>query len=119
MAEKTKISYKGKSKKVPKKYVSTLKGEEKKKQVKSILQKSSAPRPKTSAPQRRSSYTIKFEKEYGEKLDSMKGGRSKKNTARSTSKRRYFILKFNINVNFLVKHKGGELIVFHKWEKVT
>lgn len=84
MVEKTKISYKGKSKNVPKKYVSTLKGEEKKKQVKSILEKSSAPRPKTSAPQRRSTWTIKFEKQYGEQLDKMKGGRSKKNIAKVT-----------------------------------
>lgn len=82
MAEKTKISYKGKSKNVPKKYIGTLKGEEKKKQVKSIIE--GKDRPKTSAPQRRSSYTIKFDKQYGEQLDKMKGGRSKKNIAKIT-----------------------------------
>tara|TARA_R100000541_G_scaffold2293_1_gene8677 strand:- start:1579 stop:2019 length:441 start_codon:yes stop_codon:yes gene_type:complete len=82
MVEKTKISYKGKSKNVPKKYIGTLKGEEKKKQVKSIIE--GKDRPKTSAPQRRSSFTIKFDKQYGEQLDKMKGGRNKKNIAKIT-----------------------------------
>ena len=44
--DKVEISYKGKSKKVPKSYVGNLKGAEKKKQVKSIIE--GKKRPKTS-----------------------------------------------------------------------
>ena len=84
MVEKTKITYKGESKKIPKKYVGNLKGKEKKKQIKSIMEKSTAPRPKTSAPQRSSTYTVKFNKKYGKELDKMKGGRSKRNIAKVT-----------------------------------
>ena len=82
MVEKVKISYKGKSKNVPKKYIGTLKGEDKKKQVKSIIEEKD--RPKTSAKSRRSTWTIKFDKKYGEQLDKMKGGRSKRNIAKIT-----------------------------------
>ncbi len=82
MVEKVKITYQGKSKKVPKKYIGTLKGKEKKEQVKSIIE--GKDRPKTSAKPRTSTWTVKFSKEYGEKLDKMKGGRSKKNIAKIT-----------------------------------
>lgn len=82
MVEKTKITYKGESRKVPKTYVGNLKGEEKKKQVKSIIE--GKPRPKTSAPQKESTWTIKFNKKYGKQLDEMKGGRSKRNIAKVT-----------------------------------
>ncbi len=80
--DKVEISYKGKSKKVPKSYVGNLKGAEKKKQVKSIIE--GKKRPKTSAPQRKSTYTTRFDKKYGKKLDEMKGGRSKRNIAKIT-----------------------------------
>lgn len=84
MVKKTKIEYKGETKKLPKKYVSNLKGKEKKAQVKAIMEKTSKPRPKTSAPTRKSTWTVKFNKEYGEKLDKMKGGRNKRNIAKVT-----------------------------------
>lgn len=82
MVEKTKITYKGKSKNVPKSYVGNLKGKEKKKQVKSIIE--GKPRPKTSAPKKESTWTVKFNKKYGKELDEMKGGRSKRNIAKVT-----------------------------------
>tara|TARA_R100001015_G_C4633160_1_gene197720 strand:- start:760 stop:1197 length:438 start_codon:yes stop_codon:yes gene_type:complete len=82
MVEKTKVSYKGKTKKIPKKYVGNLKGEEKKAQVKSIMENKD--RPKTSAKPRKSTWTVKFDKKYGAKLDKMKGGKSKRNIAKVT-----------------------------------
>ena len=82
MVEKTKVTYKGKTKNIPKKYVGTLKGKEKKEQVKSIMEKKE--RPKTSAKSRKSSWTMKFNKKYGKELDKMKGGRSKRNIAKVT-----------------------------------
>ena len=69
-------------KKINKKYVGTLKGKEKEAQIESI--KKGTIRPKTSQPQRRSTWTIKFDKKYGKQLDEMKGGRSKKNIAKVT-----------------------------------
>ena len=82
MVEKTKITYKGKSRNVPKTYIGNLKGEEKKKQVKSIIE--GKPRPKTSEPSKTSTWTIKFDKKYGKQLEGMKGGKSKKNIAKIT-----------------------------------
>ena len=82
MAQKETIKYKGKTKKVPKNYIGNLKGEERKQQVKSIIK--GTDRPKTSAKSKRSKYTIQFDKRYGDKLDKMKGGRSKTNIAKVT-----------------------------------
>lgn len=82
MVEKTKITYKGKSRNVPKTYIGKLKGEEKKKQVKSIIE--GKPRPKTSEQSKTSTWTIKFDKKYGKQLEGMKGGKSKKNIAKIT-----------------------------------
>ena len=82
MVEKVKISYKGKSRNVPKRYIGTLKGKEKEAQVKSIIEGKN--RPKTSAKPRQSTWTVKFNKKYGEELDKMKGGRSKRNIAKVT-----------------------------------
>ena len=69
-------------KKINKKYVGTLKGKEKEAQIESI--KKGTIRPKTSQPERRSTWTVKFDKKYGKELDAMKGGRSKKNIAKVT-----------------------------------
>tara|TARA_R110000744_G_scaffold198472_1_gene317741 strand:- start:680 stop:1084 length:405 start_codon:yes stop_codon:yes gene_type:complete len=69
-------------KKINKKYVGTLKGKEKQVQIESI--KKGTIRPKTSQPERRSTWTVKFDKKYGKELDAMKGGRSKKNIAKVT-----------------------------------
>jgi len=77
-----KITYKGQTKNVPKRYLSNLKGKERQAQIKSIFEGTS--RPKTSAPQKRSSWTVKFDKKYGKELDKMKGGRSKRNIAKVT-----------------------------------
>lgn len=75
MSDKVKVTYKGKSRNIPKKYIGTLKGEEKKKQIKSIIE--GKKRPETSARNRRSSWTVKFDKKYGEQFKKMKGGKSK------------------------------------------
>lgn len=63
MPEKTTVVYKGEKKKINKKYVGNLKGQEKKKQVASIMEGKN--RPKTSAPTKRSSYVVRFQKKYG------------------------------------------------------
>lgn len=80
--EKVKITYKGKTRNVPKTYVEGLKGYERTKQIKSIFEGSF--RPKTSFKSKESSWTQKFNKKYGEEIDKMKGGRSKKNIAKVT-----------------------------------
>lgn len=82
MVDKIKITYKGKSKMVPKNYLGNLKGYERQKQIKSIFEKEE--RPKTSAKPRQSSWTVKFNKKYGKELDKMKGGRTKRNIAKVT-----------------------------------
>jgi len=70
-AAKTKISYGGKSRNVPKKYVpKTLSKEDKKKQVKSIME--GKPRPKTNFKSRRSPHVAAFEKKYGTKISDFK-----------------------------------------------
>jgi len=64
----TKISYKGKTRNVPKKYVpDSLSASDKKKQVKSILKGEKRPKLE-SAKTRRSSHASAFEKKYGYKI---------------------------------------------------
>lgn len=82
MVDKIKITYKGQTKSVPKTYVEGLKGYERTKQIKSIFE--GKPRPKTSFKSKESTWTIKFNKIYGERLEKMKGGRSKRNIAKVT-----------------------------------
>ena len=82
MVEKVKITYKGETRNVPKTYVEGLKGYERQKQIKSIFE--GKKRPKTSFKSKQSSWTQKFNAKYGEQLDNMKGGRSKKNIAKVT-----------------------------------
>jgi len=82
MVEKVKITYKGQSRMVPKTYVEGLKGNDRRKQVKSIFEGTF--RPKTKVEPKKSSWTVKFNKKYGKELDKMKGGRSKRNIAKVT-----------------------------------
>lgn len=82
MVEKVKITYKGESKLVPKNYVEGLKGYDRRKQIKSIFEGKA--RPKTSFKSKESTWTTKFNKKYGNELDQMKGGRSKKNISKVT-----------------------------------
>ena len=77
-----KITYKGETRNIPKRYLGNLKGKDRQKQIKSILEEKK--RPETKAKSRKSSHTAKFDKKYGEKLDTMKGKRSKKNIAEIT-----------------------------------
>ena len=77
-----KVKYKGKTRNVPKTYIEGLKGYERTKQIKSIFEGTF--RPKTSFKSKESSWTQKFNKKYGEEIDKMKGGRSKKNIAKVT-----------------------------------
>ena len=69
--------------KIPSKYTKGLSKEDKKKQIKSIKEKTIRPQLK-SAKSRKSKWTILFDKEYGDKLDNMKGKRSKRNIAKVT-----------------------------------
>ena len=77
-----KITYKGETRNIPDNYLKGLKGYERTKQIKSIFEGKA--RPKTKAPTKESSYTIKFNKKYGEQLSKMKGGKSKRNIAKIT-----------------------------------
>ena len=67
-----KITYKGETRNIPKRYLpDSLKGKDRQKQIKSIFEEKD--RPKTKVKDRKSSWTVQFDKEYGDKLDSMKG----------------------------------------------
>tara|TARA_R100001594_G_C3891915_1_gene228636 strand:+ start:132 stop:545 length:414 start_codon:yes stop_codon:yes gene_type:complete len=67
MVEKTKITYKGESKMVPKTYVQGLKGYERRKQIKSIFEGKQRPKVKGFKSER-SSHVKKFEEKYGTKI---------------------------------------------------
>mgnify|MGYP003114322740 FL=1 len=82
MVKKVKITYKGESKMVPENYVKGLKGYERTRQIKSIFE--GKQRPKTSFKSKESTWTQRFNKIYGKRLDEMKGGRSKRNIAKIT-----------------------------------
>jgi len=66
MVKKVKITYKGESREVPETYVKGLKGEDRKKQIKSIFE--GKKRPKTDFKSKRSTWAEKFEKKYGTKI---------------------------------------------------
>ncbi len=65
MSEKVKITYQGKSRQVPKTYVEGLKGNDRRKQIKSIFEGTF--RPQTKVEPKRSSWTVKFNKKIMEK----------------------------------------------------
>jgi hypothetical protein len=76
-----KITYKGETRDIPKRYLpDSLSKADRQKQIKSIFEKKDRPKVKTK--ERKSSYTIKFDKKYGKEIDAMKGGRSKRNVAK-------------------------------------
>lgn len=78
-----KITYKGETRNIPKKYLpDTLSKSDRQKQIKSIFEKKE--RPETKVKERKSSHTANFDKKYGDELDAMKGKRSKKNIAKVT-----------------------------------
>ena len=66
MVKKVKITYKGESRMVPETYMKGLKGEDRKKQIKSIFE--GKDRPKTKPMSKRSSWVEKFEKKYKTKI---------------------------------------------------
>tara|TARA_Y100001938_G_C8019082_1_gene394236 strand:- start:650 stop:1123 length:474 start_codon:yes stop_codon:yes gene_type:complete len=79
--QKVKITYKGETRNIPKRYLpDTLKGKDRQKQIKSIFEKKD--RPKTKVKKRKSSYTIDFNEKYGEEVDKLKGKRSRKNISK-------------------------------------
>ena len=76
-----KITYKGKTKNIPKRYIpDSLTKKEREAQIKSIFEKKE--RPKTKVKERRSKYTMAFNRKYGDEVDKLKGGRSKKNISK-------------------------------------
>jgi len=81
MPEKTKITYKGQSRLVPKTYVEGLKGYDRQKQVKSIFEGTF--RPKTKFKSKESTWTTKFNKKFGDKVDKL-GKRTPKNISKVT-----------------------------------
>lgn len=81
--EKVKITYKGETRNIPKRYLpDTLKGKDRQAQIKSIFEKKD--RPETKVKEKKSSWTTQFSKKYGDELDGMKGKRSKSNIAKIT-----------------------------------
>ena len=61
-----KVTYKGETRDLPAQYLKGLKGKDREKQIKSIFE--GKIRPKTKAPEKRSSHVIKFEKKYNKKI---------------------------------------------------
>tara|TARA_R110000782_G_scaffold119107_3_gene209770 strand:- start:312 stop:707 length:396 start_codon:yes stop_codon:yes gene_type:complete len=61
-----KVTYKGETRDLPAQYLKGLKGKDREKQIKSIFE--GKVRPKTEAPEKRSSHVIKFEKKYNKKI---------------------------------------------------
>ena len=61
-----KVTYKGETRDIPAQYLKGLKGKDREKQIKSIFE--GTIRPKTKAPEKRSSYVIKFEKKFNKKI---------------------------------------------------
>ena len=61
-----KITYQGKTRDIPPQYLKGLKGKDRQKQIKSIFE--GTIRPKTKAPEKRSSHVIKFEKKFSKKI---------------------------------------------------
>tara|TARA_R100000406_G_scaffold90563_1_gene77561 strand:+ start:1204 stop:1599 length:396 start_codon:yes stop_codon:yes gene_type:complete len=61
-----KVTYKGETRNIPSQYLKGLKGADRQKQIKSIFE--GKLRPKTKAPEKRSSYVIRFEKKYNKKI---------------------------------------------------
>jgi len=76
------VTYKGETRNIPKRYIEGLKGAERQAQIKSIFE--GKKRPKTSFKSKESQWTKKFNDKYGDELDKMEGGRSKKNIAKVT-----------------------------------
>lgn len=77
-----KVTYNGETRDIPKRYIpDSLTPSQRRKQIKSIFE--GKLRPKLNTRKRRSSWTVKFNKEYGEKLDKL-GKRSIKNIAKVT-----------------------------------
>lgn len=82
MTDLVKVSYKGKTRRIPARYLEGLKGKDREKQIMSILD--GKKRPKTSFVSKKSSWTQLFNSTYGSKVDSMDGGRTLKNIAKVT-----------------------------------
>jgi len=61
-----KVTYKAETRDLPAQYLKGLKGKDREKQIKSIFE--GKVRPKTKAPEKRSSHVIKFEKKYNKKI---------------------------------------------------
>ena len=75
-----KVTYKGETRDIPKRYLpDSLKGKDRQAQIKSIFE--GKERPQTKVKDKKSTWTIQFDKEYGEKLGN---DRSKKNIAKVT-----------------------------------
>lgn len=61
-----KITYKGETRDIPANYLKGLNKTDRQKQIKSIFE--GKLRPKTKAPEKKSSYVVKFEKKYNKKI---------------------------------------------------
>ena len=76
-----KVTYKGETRNIPKRYIpDSLSDSQKKKQIKSIFEGKDRPELKTK--KRKSSYTIEFNKVYGDKIKKLPGGKNKKNISK-------------------------------------
>lgn len=78
----TLIQFENKTKKIPNRYLENLNGDDRKKQIISILKKTK--RPKTSFVSKKSNWTKKFNNIYGDKINKLKEGKSLKNISKVT-----------------------------------
>jgi hypothetical protein len=76
------IKCKNKTRRLPARYLSNLKGKERSAQIRSICQ--GKKRPTTSFKTRKSSYTTRFNSKYGKQVDALPGGRSVENISKVT-----------------------------------
>lgn len=76
-----KITYKGETRNLPKRYLSSLKGSDKEKQIKSIFEAKNRPKI-DSVKSRKSSWTVKFDKIYGKEIEKIGGKKTLKNIAK-------------------------------------
>ena len=88
------VTYKGKTKNLPDRYLEGLKGKERLAQIKSIFEGTS--RPKTSFISKKSNWTETFNSVYGNEIEKMPDGRNLKNISKVRVSIRYSYLNLLI-----------------------
>ena len=74
------VTYKGKTRNIPDRYLEGLEGKDREAQIESIFEGTT--RPKTAFVSKKSNWTETFNSIYGKEIEQMKGGRNLKNIAK-------------------------------------